>query len=63
MDVFCAGAGEADWDDGVEAEDLSDESCDIWYFFFGEAFFPRVSVGVDFHDLSVGSPLDLLTMW
>ncbi len=63
VDVFCAGSWEADWDNGVKAEDFSDKSCYVRYLFFGEAFFPRVAVGVDSHDLFISSLLDVLAIW
>lgn len=62
LDVLCADAGEADGDDGPEAEDFLDEGGDVGDFFFRQAVFPCVAVGVDCHDFFVGALLDLLAV-
>ena len=62
LDVFDADAREADGDDGPEAEGFFDEGGDVGDFFFDEAFFPGVAVGVDFHDFFVSTLLDGLAL-
>ena len=62
VDVFCAGAGKADGDDGIEAEYFADKGCDVWYLFFGKAFLPSIAIRVEFHDLFIRSFLDPLTV-
>ncbi len=59
-DIFDAFSWQADGDDGQEAEDFFDKGGDVGDFFFREAFFPGVTVGVDFSDFIVGLLLDLL---
>lgn len=56
--VFNVGAGEADGDDGPEAQRLFDERGDVWDFFLDEALFPGVAVGVGLLDGGEGLFLD-----
>lgn len=62
VDVLCADAWKAHGDDGPEAEDFFDESGEVGDFFFRQAVFPCVAVGVHFHDLFVGALLDFLAV-
>ncbi len=59
-DILGAFAGQADGDDGPEAEGLLDESCDVGNLFFNKTFLPGVAIRVDFHDFLVCALLDLL---
>ena len=62
VDILCADAGEGDGEDGPEAEDFFDEGGDVGDFFFHQAVFPSVAVGVHFHDVVVGALLDFLAV-
>jgi hypothetical protein len=62
-DVLDARAGEADRDDGPEAQDLFDQGGDVGDFFFVQAFLPRFAWSrVYLHDGVVGFFLDFLTL-
>lgn len=63
VDVLCAEAREAHGEDGPEAEDFFDEGGDVGDFFFRQAVFPCVAVGVYSHDVFVGALLDYLAVW
>lgn len=63
VDVLYADAWEAHGEDGPEAKHFFHESGKVRDLFFGQAEFPCVAVGVDFHDLFVGALLDFLTVW
>jgi len=62
FDVFDAGSGQADGDNGEESEDFSDECCDVGNFLFNQTSLPGVSFGIDFHDFFVSSLLDFLAV-
>lgn len=60
--VFDAASGQADGDYGPEAEGLFDECCDEFAFFFYEAAFPGIVVGVLGLDFFVCALLDFLAV-
>ena len=62
LDVLDTCSWQADRDDCVEAQDFSDEGCDVGDFFLHEAFLPCIAVGVDFHYFVIGAFLDLLAV-
>jgi len=55
-------ARQADGEDGPEAQGLLDERGDVGHFFLMQALLPRIVVGVDGEDFSVGALLDLLAV-
>lgn len=61
-DGFDRAPGQTNGDDGPEAERFFDESSDVGAFFFVEAAFPGVVVGVLRDDFLVGAFLDVLAV-
>lgn len=60
--IFDTDTWKTDWNNRPEAQNLFNQSCDVWHFLLEKTSLPCVSVRVDFHDLVIGSLLDLLAV-